>query len=995
MNDLRLNFDIEEENFSLNSDLLIVKQTNKNNHYEIIAVSLYGTKTDFNKLLKKNAGLSAELSGLKNADRTKVFIKNLSEYEKSEAIGKYHQRVTLVKKTNDIIDQTDDKYPVVIIPKKNTSHFDTIVFEHIRENIVSPLFPNVYIPQILAGELYVSIQQAEKILKNVESGNVTSDNEIAATEMILMYNDWVKYLVRELKLQNRIKQLEILQCSSEVIAVEIHIIESEIKEIISKGLRSGTITLSKARVVNNNYNDFDEYMPLYSDSFKNRIESISEPIHRRGVYKILNTESLSHLGRKPIPEQLEIIEAGLKSLRLQKRMVIVGEPGVGKTFMMSTIAYLDSINSKKPMKLLVLSPDHLVESAWQNEAEITLIESEYHHINSISDLITYKNLGYFTDHKPRVFILSQSAAKNGYSKRPAALWKTRLIKSEAVENEYIDRKVFCCPNCGVIIKKKKKNTVQNNNEPKYIDVPVDFDHFSSEKNTNYKCNDCNTVLWAVNNKNASSINKKRISQIKNDSLIYTSVGFIPKDIEALKREIDYCEKQFVEKPSKKLKTRLKDLRDAEKQLIGEQKAKIAISPYKVSIAEYILKKMNKVFTHLIIDELHEFQNEDSSRGKAFGKLVSACPKIIAGTGTMMNGYAKSLFYMFYILFPQKMKKAGFDISDNQKFQNSFGVTEKRIRVMPDNKRIPLPTKSKPGISPIIFPLFLQDTTAFISLKDLDSHLPKIFTKPIEVELPKELIEGKEQLENAVAKLTKGDVKLFKTTMPILYSYLDMPTVTKEIKDENGNVVYKTEPLSEFEDIKLDAVKEIVKDEVQNQNNRVIIYTYYTSDGINNYIKNKLEEEGYCVTVLNKNTEYSISCTGDKIKVPKKKREQFIKDEVKKGTEVLICNPELVKTGTNLIDFAPIIRYQMDYQVYTERQGRGRTRRIGQTKNCTIYYVFYKDSFQEDVTSLMATKIVASEAIEGKMDAQGLDAITNDRTPEEELAKKFFKKMNLE
>ncbi|MED2737303.1 DEAD/DEAH box helicase family protein [Bacillus toyonensis] len=995
MNNLRLNIDNGEENFSLNSDLLIVKETNKNNQYEVIAVSLYGTKTDFNKLLKKNTGLIAELSGLKNNDRTKVIIKNLSYYEKSEASGTYHQRITLVKKTDDIIDQTDEKYPIVIIPKKNISNFNTIVFEHVRENVVSPLFPNVYIPQILAGELYVSIHQAENILRNVESGNVTSDNEIAATEMILMYDDWVKYLVKELESLNRIKQLEIIKCTSEVIAVEIHIIESEIKEIISKGLQTGAITLSKSKLVNNNYSDFDEYMPMYSDSFKHRIESISEPIHRKGVYKILNTDSLSRLGRKPIPEQLEIIEAGLKSLKLQKRMVIVGEPGVGKTFMMSTIAYLDSLSAKRAMKLLVLSPDHLVESAWQNEAEITLIESEYHHINSVSDLQAFEKSGYFNDSTPRVFILSQTAAKNGYSKRPTAIWKTRLIKSEDEENKYIDSKVFCCPKCGEIIKKKKKNTVQNDNEPKYIEVPVEFDHFSSEKNTNYKCSDCHTVLWAANNKNASSLNKNLNSQIKKDSIVYTSVGFIPNDLNTLKREIEYCEKKVVEKPSKMLKTRLTALRDAEKQLMGEQKAKISISPYKVSIAEYILKKMNKVFTHLIIDELHEFQNEESSRGKAFGKLVSACPKIIAGTGTMMNGYAKSLFYMFYILFPQKMKRAGFDINDNQKFQNSFGVTEKRIRVTPDNKRVPLPTKSKPGISPIIFPLFLQDTTAFIALKDLDDHLPKIFTKPVEVELPKELIEGKEQLENAVANLTKGDVKLFKSTMPILYSYLDMPTVPKEIKDENGNVVYKTKPLSEFEDIKLEAVKEIVKDEVQNQNNRVIIYTYYTSDGINNYIKGKLEAEGYSVTVLNKNTEYSISCTGDLIKVPKKKREKFIKDEVKKGAEVLICNPELVKTGTNLIDFAPIIRYQMDYQVYTERQGRGRTRRIGQTKNCTIYYVFYKDSFQEDVTSLMATKIVASEAIEGKMDAQGLDAISNDRTPEEELAKKFFKKMNLE
>ena len=43
---------------------------------------------------------------------------------------------------------------------------------------------------------------------------------------------------------------------------------------------------------------------------------------------------------------------------------------------------------------------------------------------------------------------------------------------------------------------------------------------------------------------------------------------------------------------------------------------------------------------------------------------------------------------------------------------------------------------------------------------------------------------------------------------------------------------------------------------------------------------------------------------------------------------------------------------------------------------------------------MATKVIASQAIEGEMDSKGLDAISSTRTPEEELAKKFFEHMNL-
>jgi SNF2 family DNA or RNA helicase len=85
---------------------------------------------------------------------------------------------------------------------------------------------------------------------------------------------------------------------------------------------------------------------------------------------------------------------------------------------------------------------------------------------------------------------------------------------------------------------------------------------------------------------------------------------------------------------------------------------------------------------------------------------------------------------------------------------------------------------------------------------------------------------------------------------------------------------------------------------------------------------------------------------------------------------------------------------MSYQVYTVRQADRRTWRIGQTNQVNIYYLYYADSFQAEIASLMATKVIASQAIEGEMDSKGLDAISSTRTPEEELAKKFFEHMNL-
>jgi hypothetical protein len=46
-----------------------------------------------------------------------------------------------------------------------------------------------------------------------------------------------------------------------------------------------------------------------------------------------------------------------------------------------------------------------------------------------------------------------------------------------------------------------------------------------------------------------------------------------------------------------------------------------------------------------------------------------------------------------------------------------------------------------------------------------------------------------------------------------------------------------------------------------------------------------------------------------------KREDWILDQVDRGIDVLICNPELVKTGLDLLDFPIIVFMQTGYNIY--------------------------------------------------------------------------------
>ena len=66
---------------------------------------------------------------------------------------------------------------------------------------------------------------------------------------------------------------------------------------------------------------------------------------------------------------------------------------------------------------------------------------------------------------------------------------------------------------------------------------------------------------------------------------------------------------------------------------------------------------------MILDEIHELKGGDTAQGYAFGQLASCSKKVLGLTGTLLNGYASSLFYILYRMNPELMLSLGFSYSD--------------------------------------------------------------------------------------------------------------------------------------------------------------------------------------------------------------------------------------------------------------------------------------------------------------------------------------------
>jgi SNF2 family DNA or RNA helicase len=147
--------------------------------------------------------------------------------------------------------------------------------------------------------------------------------------------------------------------------------------------------------------------------------------------------------------------------------------------------------------------------------------------------------------------------------------------------------------------------------------------------------------------------------------------------------------------------------------------------------------------------------------------------------------------------------------------------------------------------------------------------------------------------------------------------------------------------------------------------KVLVYSVYsgTRDTMSR-LKTLLTEQGFKVAVLRANIETS-------------RREDWIAEQLDRGIDVLITNPDLVKTGLDLLEFPTIVFLQSGYNVYTLQQAARRSWRIGQKLPVKVIFLGYAHTSQIACLELMAKKIAVSQSTSGDVPDSGLDVLNQD------------------
>lgn len=416
---------------------------------------------------------------------------------------------------------------------------------------------------------------------------------------------------------------------------------------------------------------------------------------------------------------------------------------------------------------------------------------------------------------------------------------------------------------------------------------------------------------------------------------------------------------------------------------GEPLFQAVPEPRRVALAQHIARYYPGAFDFLILDEGHEYASDTSAQSFSAHRLTGLGLKTILMTGTIMNGYAESLFVNMWALSPDFRREFARD--EKQRFVDRYGyrkrvVTEsdERGEVVAYGSQSDRVTRSERvvGNAPGVLPLFLLRHLLPISVTlhkaDLAIDLPPCTQHRCDVEPSPEQRQRFVRLQEALVKQIKSDRfeeglagKLW-GQLAELPSYLDRATSDVgncdagdyEIRyPENvlhGRLVASESGFDPRERLpKEEWMLETVQRELAEGRN-VMVFGWHVKllPRLARLIEDRIGES---VAVL-----YAD-------KVGTAKRQDWIDREVvRKKRRVLVTNPVAIQTGlNNLVHFASEVWMENPaVNPVVFRQAIGRVDRIGQRLETRIFFPVYKDTLQEKLYDLLMKKVAVSVSTDG-------------------------------
>lgn len=742
-----------------------------------------------------------------------------------------------------------------------------------------------------------------------------------------------------------------------------------------------------------------QFIQDFGSGLMKAVQEQNPPIHD-GTPVLSRDQVMNELKRKPFDAQKDVVQAACKLLidHNAKASVLNCDMGTGKTMM--AIATSSVFHAEGAKRFLVLAPPHLVYK-WRREIHETVDNAKVWILNgpdTLSKLLMLRESLDLPQHDgPEYFILGRVRMRLGFHWKPAFSVRKKHYKKvvnetdEASKTFKVSVDYVACSKCGSAVL---------NNEGENIHP----ESFKADKRRSCDC--CGDALWTLvrpgkKDKTHRDIVHDAMCQIPTigpktaDKLLgvfgETMLGNMLSDniYEFVNLMDEKGEFVFSDRQAKRIERSM-------------AKMELSFGQGGYQPTEFIKRYLPQgYFDMLICDEGHEYKNSGSAQGQAMGVLATKASKILLLTGTLMAGYADDLFYLLWRIMPKVMIEDGYKYNERGSlgsaclsFMREHGVlkdvykeTESESHRTAKGKRVTVRTTKAPGFGPKGIARYVLPYTVFLKLKDIGQDvLPSYDEHFIEVPLSDEQQDQYQKMQTELdAQLRKalacGDTTLLGLVISVLLAWPDCCFREEAVVHPRSRALLHFVPSLFDEDDLMPKEEELIKlcQEEKAQGRRVLVYTTYTGKrDTGTRLAKILKSNGIKSAVLRSTVD-----TG--------KREDWIMDQVDRGIDVLICNPELVKTGLDLLDFPTIVFMQTGYNTYTVQQASKRSWRIGQMQSVKVYFFGYAETAQMTCLSLMSKKIAVSQSTAGEMPESGLDILNDDGDSiEVELAKQLLK-----
>ena len=385
---------------------------------------------------------------------------------------------------------------------------------------------------------------------------------------------------------------------------------------------------------------------------------------------------------------------------------------------------------------------------------------------------------------------------------------------------------------------------------------------------------------------------------------------------------------------------------------------------------------------ILVHNCHEYSTEGSAQERSAHRLTSLGIPTILQTGTIMNGYAESLFMNMWALSPKFREE--FSRDDKQRFIDRYGY---RKRVLEDKnekgeivefgsnsdrvRRTERAVGNSPGVLPLFVLRHLLTLSVTLHKADLAIDLPVCKQLVQYVEASAAQMENYEYLKKELAAAIKKDLFDPKLAGRLFGQLAELPSYLDRATQDTGNtdhgvfevrypesvgeeLVASAEPFSASEILpKEKAMLDLITSELAEGRN-VMVFSWHVSL-LPRYARIISERLGEVVPILFAD------------KVPTAKRQSWIEKEVvKKKRHIMVTNPVCVQTGlNNLVHFATEIWMENPgCNPIIFRQAIGRVDRIGQKKETRIFSMVYQNTLQAALYDLLMRKVAVSVSTDG-------------------------------